>query len=218
MVDFHRLLAFCAMSLLLSAVPGPSVLFVIGRALAHGRRTALASVLGNALGGYVLVIAVAMGVGSVVERSVLLFNMIKLAGAAYLVLLGVKALRSSWKDRAITTTTSGFAPGGDGGGGGGSVRAGFVVGVTNPKSVIFLTAVLPQFVDPEAGHAGVQMLILGLAGALLQLVSDGIWGLTASTARAWLGRSPRRMSLIGGTGGLAMIGLGASVAVTGRAD
>lgn len=215
MVDSHRLLAFCAMSLLLSAVPGPSVLFVIGRALAHGRRTALSSVLGNALGGYVLVIAVAMGVGSVVERSVLLFNVIKLAGAAYLVFLGAKALRASWRDRAITRTASDAAPGG---GGGGSVRAGFVVGVTNPKSIVFLTAVLPQFVDPEAGHAGLQMLLLGLAGTLLQLVSDGIWGLTASTARAWLGRSPRRMSLIGGTGGLAMIGLGASVAVTGRAD
>ncbi|MFJ8187089.1 LysE family translocator [Streptomyces sp. NPDC096105] len=212
MVNSHQLLAFCAMSLLLSAVPGPSVLFVIGRALAHGRRTALSSVLGNALGGYVLVIAVAMGVGSVVERSVLLFNLIKLAGAAYLVFLGAKALRASWRDRAITRIASGAAPGG------GSVRAGFVVGVTNPKSIVFLTAVLPQFVDPEAGHASIQMLLLGLAGALLQLVSDGIWGLTASTARAWLGRSPRRMSLIGGTGGLAMIGLGASVAVTGRAD
>jgi threonine/homoserine/homoserine lactone efflux protein len=214
MVDSHQLLAFCAMSLLLSALPGPSVLFVIGRALTHGRRTALSSVLGNALGGYVLVIAVAMGVGSVVERSVLLFNVIKLAGAAYLVFLGVKALRASWRDRAITRTASGAAPGG----GGGSVRAGFVVGVTNPKSIVFLTAVLPQFVDPEAGHVSVQMLLLGLAGALLQLVSDSIWGLTASTARTWLGRSPRRMSLIGGTGGLAMIGLGASVALTGRAD
>ncbi|MDH6514155.1 threonine/homoserine/homoserine lactone efflux protein [Streptomyces sp. SAI-135] len=214
MVDSHQLLAFCAMSLLLSAVPGPSVLFVIGRTLAHGRRTALSSVLGNALGGYVLVIAVAMGVGSVVERSVLLFNVIKLAGAAYLVLLGVNALRAAWRDRAITTTATSAAPGG----GDGSVRAGFVVGVTNPKSIVFLTAVLPQFVAPEAGHAGVQMLLLGLAGTLLQLVSDSVWGLTASTARAWLGRSPRRMSLIGGTGAVAMIGLGASVAVTGRAD
>ncbi|MFJ6393739.1 LysE family translocator [Streptomyces sp. NPDC091972] len=216
MVNSHQLLAFCAMSLLLSAVPGPSVLFVIGRALTHGRRTALSSVLGNALGGYVLVIAVAMGVGSVVERSVLLFNVIKLAGAAYLVLLGVLALRAAWRDRATTRTAPSTAPSGDGGSG--SVRAGFVVGVTNPKSIVFLTAVLPQFVDPEAGHAGVQMLLLGLVGALLQLVSDSIWGLTAATARAWLGRSPRRMSLIGGTGALAMIGLGASVAVTGRAD
>lgn len=89
--------------------------------------------------------------------------------------------------------------------------------MTNPKSVVFLTAVLPQFVDREAGHATAQMLVLGLAGALLQLLSNGVRGLTAATARDWLGRSPRRTAAIGGTGGLAMIGLGASVAFTGRA-
>ncbi|MFF9046521.1 LysE family translocator [Streptomyces parvulus] len=212
MVDINQLIAFCTMSLLLSAVPGPSVLFVVGRALAHGRGPALASVLGNALGGYVLVVAVALGVGNAVERSVLLFNTIKLAGAAYLVFLGARALRSSWRNRAAPASTASERQAG------GSVRAGFVVGVTNPKSVVFLTAVLPQFVDRDAGHVGAQMLVLGLAGALLQLLSDGIWGLTASTARDWLGRSPRRAAVIGGTGGLAMIGLGASVAVSGRAD
>ncbi|MGX1267154.1 LysE family translocator [Streptomyces phaeoluteigriseus] len=215
MVDIHQLIAFCTMSLLLSAIPGPSVLFVIGRALAHGRGTALASVLGNALGGYILVMAVALGVGSAVERSVLLFNVIKLAGAAYLILLGAQALRANWRSRAGATSVVAETRRGSTAD---SVRAGFLVGVTNPKSVVFLTAVLPQFVDRQAGHVGAQMLLLGLAGALLQLLSDGIWGLTASTARDWLGRSPRRTALIGGTGGLAMIGLGTSVAVTGRAD
>lgn len=213
MIDPHRLLAFCTMSVLLSAIPGPSVLFVIGRALAHGRRTALASVLGNALGGYALVIAVALGVGTLVETSVVVFNAIKLAGAAYLIHLGVKALRASWKSRAQAVR---FTPAPSSGRG--SVWAGFMVGVTNPKSVVFLTAMLPQFVDREAGHAIVQMLLLGLVGALLAVLSDGLWGLTASAARTWFGRSPRRMSLVGGTGGLAMIGLGAAVAVTGRAD
>ncbi|MFE9407098.1 LysE family translocator [Streptomyces sp. NPDC006530] len=213
MIDIHRLLAFCAMSVFLSAIPGPSVLFVVGRALAHGRRTALASVLGNALGGCVLVVAVALGVGAVVERSVLVFHTIKLAGAAYLVILGAKALWASWRGRSGTVSVA--APRSDGQG---SVWAGFTVGVTNPKSVVFLTAVLPQFVDREAGHAVLQMLVLGAAGALLQLASDGIWGLTASAARTWLGRSPRRMALIGGTGGLAMIGLGAAIAVSGRPD
>ncbi|PCG87375.1 lysine transporter LysE [Streptomyces sp. WZ.A104] len=213
MIDPHRLLAFCTMSVLLSAIPGPSVLFVIGRALAHGRRTALASVLGNALGGYALVIAVALGIGTLVETSVIVFNAIKLAGAAYLIYLGVKALRASWKNWAASASIPSATCSGRG-----SIRAGFVVGVTNPKSVVFLTAVLPQFVDREAGHVSVQMLVLGLAGALLALVSDGLWGLTASAARTWFGRSPRRMSLVGGSGGLAVIGLGASVAVTGRAD
>ncbi|MBA2811522.1 LysE family translocator [Streptomyces sp. KM273126] len=213
MIDPHRLLAFCTMSVLLSAIPGPSVLFVIGRALAHGRRTALASVLGNALGGYALVIAVALGVGTLVETSVVVFNAIKLAGAAYLIYLGVKALRASWKIRAQAAR---FTPAPSSSRG--SVWAGFIVGVTNPKSVVFLTAMLPQFVDREAGHASVQMLLLGLVGALLALISDGLWGLTASAARTWFGRSPRRMSLVGGAGGLAMIGLGAAVAVNGHAD
>ncbi|OKK16271.1 lysine transporter LysE [Streptomyces sp. CB00455] len=213
MVDLHQLAAFCAMSLLLSAIPGPSVLFVIGRALTYGRRAALASVLGNALGGYVLVIAVALGVGAVVERSVLLFNAVKLAGAAYLVFLGVKALRAGWGSRSQTAMPEALP-----GAGGRSVRAGFTVGVTNPKSIVFLTAVLPQFVDREAGQVVTQMLLLGLAGAVLAVISDGVWGLAASAARTWLCRSSRGMSVLGGTGGLAMIGLGAAVALTGRAD
>ncbi|MDG4859564.1 LysE family translocator [Streptomyces sp. T-3] len=213
MIDPHQLAAFCAMSLLLSAIPGPSVLFVVGRALAYGRRAALASVLGNALGGYVLVVAVALGVGAVVERSVLLFTVIKLAGAAYLVFLGVKAIRAGWASRSESPIPA-PAPAV----GGRSVWAGFTVGVSNPKSIVFLTAVLPQFVDRDAGHVVAQMLLLGLAGAVLALVSDGIWGPAASAARTWLGRSPRRMAAMGGTGGLAMIGLGATVAVSGRAD
>lgn len=163
----------------------------------------------------VLVVAVALGVGSLVERSAVLFHTIKLLGAAYLIVLGVRAVHASWRGRDVAGRPA-DAKGDDGTAG--SVRAGFWVGVTNPKSVVFLTAVLPQFVDREAGHATAQMLVLGLAGALLQLLSDGIWGLGAATARDWLGRSPRRTAAIGGTGGLAMIGLGATVAFTGRAE
>ncbi|OEU91623.1 lysine transporter LysE [Streptomyces abyssalis] len=223
MVDLHRLAAFCAMSLLLSAVPGPSVLFVVGRALAHGRRAALASVTGNAVGGYVLVVAVALGLGSVVSRSAFLFGAVKIVGAAYLILLGVRAVRGSRstlregtaRGRAAPTRTAPetAAPGG--------LRQGwegFTVGVTNPKSIVFLMAVLPQFVDRAAGHVVVQMLLLGMAGALLQLASDSMWGLAASAARDWLARSPRRASLLGATGGIGMIGLGVTVAVTGRAE
>jgi len=163
----------------------------------------------------VLVVAVALGVGSLVERSAVLFHTIKLLGAAYLIVLGVRAVHASWRGRDVAGRPA-DAKGDDGTAG--SVREGFWVGVTNPKSVVFLTAVLPQFVDREAGHATAQMLVLGLAGALLQLLSDGIWGLGAATARDWLGRSPRRTAAIGGTGGLAMIGLGATVAFTGRAE
>jgi threonine/homoserine/homoserine lactone efflux protein len=207
-VDLHRLIAFCAMSLLLSAVPGPSVLFVVGRALAHGRRAALSSALGNALGGYVLVIAVALGLGTAVAQSALVFTAVKLAGAAYLVFLGVQALRAPSPELTGAQPVPGRR----------RVREGVLVGVSNPKSVVFLMAVLPHFVDREAGHVVVQMLVLGLAGALLQLASDSTWGLTASAARTWFGRSPRRITHLTRAGGATMIGLGVTVAVTGRAD
>ncbi|RRO15815.1 LysE family translocator [Saccharopolyspora rhizosphaerae] len=196
------------MSLVLSAVPGPSVLFVVSRALAHGRRAALASALGNALGGYVLVIAVAFGLGTVVAQSALVFTAVKLAGAAYLVLLGVQALRAPRPERGDVSPVPGQR----------RVWEGVLVGVSNPKSIVFLMAVLPQFVDREAGGVIAQMLVLGLAGALLQLASDGTWGLTASAARSWFGRSPRRITQLNRTGGAAMVGLGVTVAIAGRPD
>ncbi|GAA1422191.1 LysE family translocator [Streptomyces thermospinosisporus] len=215
MVSPERLAAFAAMSLLVIVIPGPSVLFVIGRALAHGRRTALATVVGNVIGSYLLVVAVALGVGSVVERSVTVYLAVKFAGAAYLVYLGVQALRHRTKLRAEQITAAG---GGPARGDLRTVLDGILVGVTNPKGVVFFAAVLPQFVDHSAGHVPAQMLVLGLMPILIALVTDTLWGLTASATRAWFARSDRRLSLIGGAGGCTMIGLGVSVAVTGRAD
>ncbi|MFD3618293.1 LysE family translocator [Streptomyces sp. NPDC058676] len=213
MVPVDRLLAFAAMSFLLIVVPGPSVLFVVGRALAQGRRAALTTVVGNTAGAYVLIVAVALGVGSVVERSVLVFTALKLAGAAYLVYLGVKAWRERGALRAAFTDDGAAAQGG--------LRTfweGFAVGVTNPKTIVFLAAVLPQFVDRGRGHAAAQMLVLGLVFNLIALASDTVWGLAAATARNWFAQSPRRLSLVGGVGGLTMIGLGVTVAVAGRKD
>ena len=200
------------MSLLLIVIPGPSVLFVVGRALAHGRRTALLSVLGNTVGAYVLVLAVAFGIGPLVARSVLLFTALKLVGAAYLVFLGVKALRQR---RALQDAFTGGAPER------GSLRTlweGFAVGVANPKTTVFFAAVLPQFVNRQAGDVPGQLMLLGLVFTVIALVSDSTWGLAASTARSWFARSPGRLAVVGGTGGLAMIGLGVTVAVTGRQD
>lgn len=212
MVSADRLAGFAAMSLLLIVIPGPSVLFVVGRALAHGRRTALLSVLGNTVGAYVLVLAVSLGVGPLVARSVLAFTALKLAGAAYLVFLGVKALRQR---RGLQEAFAGNAPAR------GSLRTlweGFAVGVANPKTMVFFAAVLPQFVDREAGAVTAQMMLLGLVFTLIALVSDSVWGLAAARARSWFARSPKRLALVGGTGGLAMIGLGVTVALTGRQD
>ncbi|MFF1451448.1 LysE family translocator [Streptomyces sp. NPDC058274] len=215
MVSTDRFLAFAAMSLLVIVIPGPSVLFVIGRALAHGRRTAVATALGNVIGSYLLVVAVAFGIGSLVERSVTVYLAVKLAGAAYLVFLGVQAFRHRKEMRAAAIGTGAQAPArGDAR----TVLDGALVGVTNPKGVVFFAAVLPQFVDHSAGQLPFQMLLLGLIPISIGLVTDTLWGLTASAARGWFARSDRRLSLIGGAGGFTMIGLGLTVAVTGRAD
>jgi threonine/homoserine/homoserine lactone efflux protein len=239
-VSVDRLAGFAAISLVLVLIPGPSVLFVLGRALAHGRRTALGSVVGNAIGAYVLATLVSVGLGEAVARSVVVFTALKLAGAVYLVFLGVKA----WRHRRVVLTAAqeGGAGTGDAAGGAGpeaaggadaadgprrrgprgsdlrTLREGFVVGVTNPKTMVFFAAVLPQFVDRGADRVHEQMLLLALVFTVLALICDSIWAVTASAARTWFARSPRRMAAIGGTGGLAMIGLGVAVAVTGRAD
>jgi threonine/homoserine/homoserine lactone efflux protein len=213
MMSADRLLAFAAVSFLLIVVPGPSVLFVVGRALAHGRRAALTSVVGNTLGAYTLVVAVALGIGSVVERSVLVFTVLKLAGAAYLVYLGIKAIRQRTALQAAFT--------GNDGGTHGALRTlgeGYAVGVANPKTIVFFGAVLPQFVDRDQGHVAAQMLLLGLVFNIIAVLSDSVWGLAASGARTWFARSPRRLAMVGGVGGMAMIGLGVTVAATGRKD
>ncbi|MFC8225215.1 LysE family translocator [Streptomyces sp. NPDC057287] len=212
MVSAERLLAFAAVSFLLIVIPGPSVLFVIGRALAQGRRAALTTVAGNTLGSYVLIVAVALGVGSVVERSVLIFTVLKLAGAAYLVHLGVKAWRQRGSLRAAFTGDTAAR---------GDLRTlseGFTVGVANPKTIVFFAAVLPQFVDRSQGHVVAQMLLLGLVFNVIALACDSVWGLLASTGREWFARSPQRLSLVGGVGGITMIGLGLTIATTGRKD
>ncbi|MFD3868851.1 LysE family translocator [Streptomyces sp. NPDC058623] len=213
MVSTERALAFAAMAFLLIVIPGPSVLFVIGRALAQGRRAALTTVLGNTMGSYVLVVAVALGVGAVVERSVLVFTALKLIGAGYLVYLGVTA----WRRRGdLHAAVTGDAP--PARGGLRTLGEGFVVGVANPKTMVFFAAVLPQFVDRAAGHPTAQMLFLGLLFNLIAIVLDSAWGLVAAGARGWFAGSPRRLSLVGGAGGLTMIGLGVTVALTGRKD
>ncbi|GFE27323.1 MULTISPECIES: LysE family translocator [Streptomyces] len=214
MVSTESILAFAAMSLLVIVIPGPSVLFVIGRALAHGRRTALATVLGNLVGSYALVVAVAWGLGALVESSAAVFMGVKMAGAAYLVYLGVQAFRHRKEMRAANME----APAGEPRGDLRTILDGIFVGVTNPKGIVFFAAVLPQFVDHSAGHVPLQMMVLGLVPVAIGLITDTLWGLGASAARSWFARSDRRLSMVGGAGGFAMIGLGVTVAATGRAD
>lgn len=212
MLPTAHLLAFTITAFVLIAIPGPSVLFVVSRAITLGRAAGVATVAGNTAGAFTQVVAVAFGIGPLVERSVTLFTVLKLAGAAYLVFLGVQAIRHRHSLAAAL---------------GAKIEAksaarivvdGFSVGVTNPKVAVFFAAMLPQFVDRQTGHVPLQIIALGAIFAGVALISDSTWALMAGTVRAWLGRSPRRLALIGGAGGLAMIGIGAGLALTGRND
>jgi threonine/homoserine/homoserine lactone efflux protein len=205
-----HLLAYLLTIVVLIVIPGPSVLFVVSRGVAHGRRAALATVLGNTAGLAVLVIVVALGLGSIVAESVAIFTAIKLAGAAYMVYLGIKMFRD--RNELARMLDASAAPRGMQR----MLREGFVVGVTNPKAVILLTAVLPQFVDRKAGNIQLQLAILGGISLLVGLCTDGSWAIASGTARMWIARSPRRLEFIGGAGGLVLIGLGLRLAVTGR--
>jgi len=214
MVSASHVLAFAAVVSVLIAIPGPSVLFTISRALTVGRRAALLTVIGNELGLCVQVIAVAFGVGAVVERSAQVITVVKLVGAVYLVFLGVQAMRHrrSMAD-ALAARVTPVRPLR-------AIRDGFAVGVANPKTIVFFVVGLPEFTTTAPGHLPVpaQMLILGALFPVIALVLDSGWAAVAGTARQWLVASPRRLALIGGTGGLVMIGLGVSVAATGRKD
>jgi threonine/homoserine/homoserine lactone efflux protein len=208
------MLAFAAVVTVLVAIPGPSVLFTISRALTVGRRAALLTVVGNELGLCVQVVAVAFGVGAVVQRSAQVITVVKLAGAVYLAFLGVQAIRHRRSTaEALAARVTPVRPRR-------AIRDGFVVGVANPKTIVFFVAGLPEFTTTAPGHLPVpaQMLILGALFPVIALVLDSAWAAIAGTARQWLVGSPRRLALIGGTGGLVMIGLGVSIAATGRKD
>lgn len=198
------MIAFFLAAMVIIAIPGPSVLFVIGRALSHGRATALASVVGNAAGCVVVLVLVALGLGTIVQSSQVAFTVLKVAGAAYLVWLGVQAIRhrNALDPEAIARADVGpISPWAAG-------RQGALVGLTNPKVYVMFAALLPQFVAPAAGSAQLQMLVLGAVMVVVGLCSDGIWALAAAQLRQVLTRTPKRSRAVIGTGGVMMIGLG----------
>ena len=211
MPSAEHLLAFTITGFIVIVIPGPSVLFVVGRALSSGRRVALLSMVGNSFGVYVQTIAVAFGIGTLVEESVAAFTAVKVLGGCYLLYLGAKTFHDRRSLASAITDGYGEAP---------SDRRAFLegmtVGVTNPKTIVFLVAVLPQFTSRTEGHVPLQILILGLIFFALAMVSDSVWIAGASRVRTWFARSPRRLELVGGTGGLAIMAVGAGVLATGR--
>lgn len=210
MIPAANILAFCVAAVPLIMVPGPTVLFVIGRSLALGRVGGLLSVLGNAIGALVIAIAVALGVGVLVESSVVAFTVIKIAGSAYLVYLGIQAIRhrnDASKEVDVAEVSRSRQR---------LVWEGFVVGITNPKTLVFLIAALPQFVDYNAGSIPLQLGLLGALFVIFALISDGAWALLAGTARDWFAASPRRLAVLSAIGGALIIVIGVAMLFVGH--
>ncbi len=210
MIPAANLIAFGLASIPLIMIPGPSVLFTIGRSLSLGRAGGLLTVVGNATGAFVVTVAIAFGLGAMLEDSVVLFTIVKVLGAVYIAFLGVQAIRhrnrSAGEMGGLVVRRGPIH----------TVWEGFLVGVSNVKTIIFLVAVLPLFVDHATGGVPAQILLLGAVFVLVALISDSIWALVAGGARAWFGGSPKRMAGLTATGGVMMIGLGASVLLLGH--
>ena len=186
--------------------PGPSVLFVIARAIAWGRATAVFTVAGNVTGAFSLSVFVALGLGPILQRSELAYIAVQWGGGLYLVYLGIDAIRKRSAHAADMTNQGEIAPSIRR-----SIRDGFWVGALNPKGVVFFAAVLPQFIDRERGSVTAQLILLGAIFAILAFVSDGSWGMLAGTARNWLAKDAKRLERLRATGGVIMILLGISV-------
>ena len=193
--------------------PGPSVLFVIARAIAWGRKVAVFTVAGNVTGAFFLSSLVAFGLGPILSRSDLAYSAVQWGGGGYLVYLGISAIKArkiaatDMKSQGSVVPTFWR-----------SARDGFWVGALNPKGLVFYAAVLPQFVDIERGNVTGQLLFLGALFSVLAFISDGTWGLLAGTARAWLASDEKRLELLRVIGGCVMIILGLLVIASALRD
>jgi threonine/homoserine/homoserine lactone efflux protein len=202
--DPSTLLLFAAAALALIVVPGPAVLYIVAQSIDRGRAAGLVSALGVAAGGLVHVTAAAIGLSSLLVSSATAFAVVKYAGAAYLIGLGLHTLfvrretpiAAAPQERRLRRI----------------FWQGAVVNVLNPKTALFFFAFLPQFVDPDKGSAALQIGVLGLLFVVLAVVSDSIWALAAGTASERLRRSRRFLALRRYVSGAVFVGLGALTA------
>jgi threonine/homoserine/homoserine lactone efflux protein len=204
-----RLPEYIVAAMVIILAPGPSVLFVIARAIAWGRATAVFTVAGNVTGAFSLSVFVALGLGPVLERSEVAYNAVQWGGGLYLIYLGIEAIWKRSVHAADMANQGDVAPSIRR-----SIRDGFWVGALNPKGVVFFAAVLPQFIDRERGSVTAQLIFLGAVFAVLAFVSDGSWGVLAGTARNWLATDSKRLEKLRATGGVIMIVLGLQVLVS----
>lgn len=169
------LLLFLLAASVIALSPGPGIFYVAARTLADGRQAGLASSLGTGIGGLVHVVAGAVGVSALVLASAEAFTVLKIAGALYLIWLGIKTAREAGMD--VTATAPGV-------GAGRAFRDGIMVEALNPKTAAFFLAFLPQFVDPASGAVWLQFLVLGLISVTLNTAVDVVVVIMAARARS----------------------------------
>jgi threonine/homoserine/homoserine lactone efflux protein len=209
MPDASTFLLFAAASLAFLAIPGPSVFYIVTRSLVQGRQAGVTSMLGVQVGGLVHVVAAAFGVSALIASSATAFTIVKYAGAAYLVLLGLRKLLSREaeeedfepRDRASLSRL---------------FWHGVIVNVLNPKTALFFLAFLPQFIDPAAGPVAPQMLVLGLMLVGLGVLSDGTYALLAAGAGRRLRAAAASRRLLERVSGGVFVGLGLVAALAGE--
>lgn len=201
---------FVVAALALLIVPGPAVLYIVARSIHEGRRAGLASVVGIHVGTLVHIAAATLGLSALIVSSAVAFTAVKVAGAVYLVVLGLWTLFSRRAEPEIAL------------GGERNLRRAFaqgiVVNILNPKTALFFLAFLPQFVDPNAVHPALQIAFLGVLFALLGLVTDSIWAVAAGTAGGVLRRSSRFVRTQRYVTGTVYIGLGVATALAGSVE
>jgi threonine/homoserine/homoserine lactone efflux protein len=203
-----HLALFVSAALVLLLVPGPAVLYIFARSAAHGRRAGLVSILGIHVATLVHVAAAALGLSAILASSALAFSLIKYAGAAYLVWLGLRKLfgRSEIADADVSAQAASHWR---------LFRDGFIVNLLNPKTALFFLAFLPQFVEVERGHVAVQIACLGLLFAALGSITDGCYALAAGTMGHWLRRNRAYLAAERYVSGVFFIGLGVTAALAG---
>jgi threonine/homoserine/homoserine lactone efflux protein len=207
--DLSSLALFAGAALALLLVPGPAVLYIVAQSVEQGRVAGLVSMLGIEMGGLVHVAAAALGLSALLVQSAVAFSVVKYAGAAYLVYLGLRKLLAHERFEAGESRPPKKL--------GRLFRQGIVVNVLNPKTALFFFAFLPQFVDPEAGAVGLQIGLLGLLFIAIAVVSDGSYALAAGTAAHLLRGNPRFLRAERWVSGSVFVGLGLTAAFTGHA-
>lgn len=200
------LLGFLATAITIIVIPGPSVMFVIGRTLSHGRRAGLLTVLFNSFGTFAWLVAVALGLGGFLASIPAALNVIRIIGAIYLGYLGVQSIRHRKGDEAAMLKREQDAAASDEASSRKIARDAFLIGLSNPKVAVFFFAVLPQFIEPGA-NAFAQMLTLGVIFEVIGVLSDSVYAIGAAAARGWIFGKTGRVATIVGIGGYLIVGL-----------